>query len=51
MHKGDKIIIITYADYENEELEGFSPTIVHVDTANRIVDEQVAKLEAELTSR
>lgn len=32
---GDKIIIISYAEYEQAELEGFEPTIVHVDTANR----------------
>src|SRR3954462_12626865 len=32
---GDKVIIISYADYEQSELEGFEPTIVHVDTANR----------------
>ena len=51
VHKGDKIIIITYADYDNEELDGFTPVIVHVDAANRMVDEQVAKLEAELTGR
>jgi aspartate 1-decarboxylase len=51
VHKGDKIIIITYADYENDELDGFAPVIVHVDAANRIVDEQVARLDAELSSR
>ena len=51
VHKGDKIIIITYADYDNEELDGFTPLIVHVDAANRMVHEQVAKLEAELTGR
>ena len=32
---GDKIIIISYAEYEQAELEGFEPTIVHVDTSNR----------------
>ena len=32
---GDKVIIITYADYENAELQDFSPAIVHVDNANR----------------
>ncbi len=31
----DKIIIISYADFEPAELEGFAPSIVHVDTANR----------------
>ena len=32
---GDKVIIISYADYDQSELEGFEPTVVHVDTANR----------------
>ena len=31
----DKIIIISYAEYEQSELEGFEPTIVHVDTSNK----------------
>ncbi|HEX4906182.1 MAG TPA: aspartate 1-decarboxylase [Acidimicrobiales bacterium] len=35
---GDRVIVITYADYEDAELDGFEPTIVHVDTANRPVD-------------
>jgi aspartate 1-decarboxylase len=50
VHKGDKIIIITYADYEDSELDGYAPTIVHVDAGNREIDEQMAKLEAELAS-
>src|SRR3954447_7815831 len=32
---GDKIIVISYADYEQSELDGFEPTVVHVDTSNR----------------
>jgi len=32
---GDKIIIISYADFEQAELDGFEPTVVHVDTGNR----------------
>src|SRR3954467_858110 len=35
---GDKIIVITYADYEAAELDAYAPTVVHVDTANRAVD-------------
>ena len=35
---GDRIIVITYADYEDAELDGFEPTVVHVDTENRPVD-------------
>jgi aspartate 1-decarboxylase len=33
---GDKVIVITYADYSDAELEdGFTPRIVHVDAGNR----------------
>ena len=35
---GDRVIVITYADYEDAELDGFEPTVVHVDTANNPVD-------------
>jgi aspartate 1-decarboxylase len=35
---GDRVIVITYADYEDAELDGYEPTVVHVDTANRPVD-------------
>src|SRR3954452_1137842 len=35
---GDRVIVITYADYEDAELDGFEPTVVHVDTANQPVD-------------
>ena len=35
---GDRVIVITYAEYEDAELDGFQPTVVHVDTENRAVD-------------
>ena len=34
---GDLIIIFTYADYREDELEGFTPAIVHVDEKNRLL--------------
>ncbi len=34
---GDKIIVISYGSYDQQELESYEPTIVHVDEANRIV--------------
>lgn len=40
---GDKVIIISYADYEEAELAGYAPRIVHVDTANHEVDEALAR--------
>lgn len=48
VHRGDKVIVLTYADYEEEELEGFAPTVVHVDVENRPIDEETAKLQARL---
>ena len=35
---GDKVIVITYADYEADELENFEPIVVHVDEQNRALD-------------
>jgi aspartate 1-decarboxylase len=48
VHRGDRVIVLTYADFEESELEGFTPTIVHVDASNRAVDEATAQLEASL---
>ena len=39
---GDRVIVLTYADYEDAELDGHEPTVVHVDTANRPVPAAVA---------
>ena len=38
VNPGDRVIVLTYADYEDAELDGYEPTVVHVDTANRVVD-------------
>lgn len=45
---GDRVIIITYADYENAELDGFEPKVVHVDSRNRAVDVEMTRLQQEL---
>ncbi|MCB0977531.1 MAG: aspartate 1-decarboxylase [Acidimicrobiales bacterium] len=45
---GDKVIIISYADFEEAELDGFEPTVVHVDTANIPVDATTAAALAAL---
>jgi aspartate 1-decarboxylase len=45
---GDRLIVLTYADYEQAELEAFEPIVVHVDTANQIVDAATAKALAAL---
>ena len=40
---GDKVIIITYAEYEDAELDGYQPRVVHVDERNhQLVDATVA---------
>jgi aspartate 1-decarboxylase len=43
---GDRVIIISYAEYDREELESYEPRVVHVDTRNRQIDEITAKLIA-----
>ena len=35
---GDLVIVLTYAQYEEGGLEGFEPTVVHVDAQNRQVE-------------
>ncbi len=39
VHKGDKIIIIAYANMEINEADNFSPAIVIVDDKNNIIEE------------
>ena len=45
---GDRVIVITYADYEDAELDGFEPRVVHVDSRNRPTDPVMIALQAEL---
>lgn len=42
---GDKVIVISYADYDDADLsaDGHRPTIVHVDTSNHAIDEVLAR--------
>jgi aspartate 1-decarboxylase len=40
------VIVISYADYDDAEMEGYAPRVVHVDTSNRQVDEVTAELLA-----
>ncbi len=46
---GDKVILITYAEYERAELDEYVPRVVHVDGRNRVIDEVSARLDAELS--
>ena len=47
---GDKVIVLTYAEYSTAELEDYVPCVVHVDGANRPMDETSAVLGVEMTS-
>jgi aspartate 1-decarboxylase len=33
---GDLVIVMTYAEYADAELDGFEPIVVHVDECNRV---------------
>jgi len=47
VHRGDRVIIISYGDYEDADLvTGHRPEVVHVDTANRPISEELARLLA-----
>ena len=48
VHRGDTIIVISYAQYTREEMEHYEPRVVHVDRENRIIaaDANVATLLA-----
>ncbi|HET7652660.1 MAG TPA: aspartate 1-decarboxylase [Acidimicrobiales bacterium] len=45
---GDRVIVITYAEYEDAELDDYAPKVVHVDSRNRAVDVAMATLQQEL---
>ena len=46
VHRGDTIIVISYAGYAREELQSYSPRGVHVGNGNQIlaIDDAVATL-------
>lgn len=44
---GDRVIIMAYAQFSPEELEGFSPTVVFVDQDNRISEVRANRGRAE----
>ena len=37
---GDKVIIVTYGQFEEKELENFKPTIIIVDENNKILEKK-----------
>ena len=48
VHSGDKLILVSYASYEEAELDAHEPRVVHVSETNEIVavDARVAELLA-----
>jgi aspartate 1-decarboxylase len=48
VHTGDTIIVISYASYDEGELDRYEPRVVHVDRGNRIIDVD-AEVETLLT--
>ncbi|HXW58459.1 MAG TPA: aspartate 1-decarboxylase [Solirubrobacteraceae bacterium] len=47
VHRGDTIIVVSYASYDRDELEHYRPRVVHVQAqTNRVItiDEEVATL-------
>ena len=46
VHNGDTVIVISYAAYDERELETYEPKVVHVNADNEIVtvDDAVAEL-------
>ncbi len=43
VHPGDKVIVITYADYNEAEVAAYQPIVVHVDESNIPISEDVAR--------
>jgi aspartate 1-decarboxylase len=44
VHSGDKIIVISYAHYDEAELARYEPIVVHVDEHNRPTMHSVADI-------
>jgi aspartate 1-decarboxylase len=38
VHSGDTVIVLSYAAYDEDELDLHQPRVVHVDSENRIVE-------------
>lgn len=38
VHTGDTIIVVSYASYDEQELESYEPRVVHVNALNEILE-------------
>ena len=38
VHTGDTVIVVSYASYDERELEAYEPTVVHVNSRNEVVE-------------
>jgi aspartate 1-decarboxylase len=47
VHTGDRVIVISYAAYDEAELARYEPQVVHVDESNRIVAAGLAAVDGE----
>ena len=41
VHHGDRVIVISYAHYDEAELAKYAPIVVHVDEQNRPLDHEL----------
>ena len=48
VHRGDKVIVLTFAEYQEAELDEYQPVVVHVDAQNRPISEAEAAAFAQL---
>ncbi len=46
--RGDLIIVASYGEYEEEELQNYRPILVYVDSANRVVSVKYAQEEEDV---
>jgi aspartate 1-decarboxylase len=46
VHTGDTVIVVSYASYDERELEAYEPKVVHVNESNEIltIDDAVGEL-------
>ena len=50
VHTGDRVIVISYATYDEAELARYQPKVVHVDDGNHIVVPTLSAVDGEAAS-